>query len=424
MLPKELQAALDGLKKDAIDKVTAVETKATSMQAAIDAITVRYDAEIAKVNEAMKKSNISLPGVNDGKEKFSFTKAFRGIVLGDWRDSGYEQKVMQEAAALVEKTGNYASAGVAGGFFIPVEVSDMVIPLAFAKMPLLKEAGATLLQNLTSNLTIPRITARGVAYWVGENAVPTNPANAQFGTINLTPKRLAAYTKVSNLLLLQAPAVAEKVILEELARSLALAWHLAMLYGTGTSFQPKGIINSGIQATTAIGASGGRATLDVLQQMQATIDNSDLLLDSGKFIYVAHPIVKQYLKRERVQVITGTASNVGLPIYGMFQGNMADTDLEDRIGYPIKSTTQIHTNNAKGSSTTLSDVIFGDLTNLIVATWAGMVLKKTDVASDANSSAFLQDETWLLVQQQTDFAIKNELSWTKISDAETLQSKI
>jgi hypothetical protein len=239
--------------------------------------------------------------------------------------------------------------------------------------------------------------------------------------INLTPKRLAVYNKISNLLLLQAPSVAEKTILEELALMIALEWHKALLYGTGTSYQPKGILKSGISSSTAIGAAGGRFTFDCAQRMEADIDKVDLLLDTGNFAFVVHPNIKQGLKRERVGFSSGTSAvaNEGFPMFGMFQGMMDNKAVEDRVGYAIKSTTQIHTNNVKGNSSTMSDVLFGDFTQLIIATWADMVLKKTDVASDPTSSAFLNDETWFLMQMQCDTAIKNELAFTKLTDAES-----
>lgn len=436
-LPKDLQTQLEALKTEAIAVAKGAEAKADAVNAGIEAIKTAFTAEIKRLEDAMKaKGALSLPGSEgDSKKTFSFTKALRLLTFGEnheyCKDCSYEKDVMTQSAKLKSAPGQYATSGIAGGFFIPVEVSEMVIPLAHAKMPIL-DLKPTLLKNLTSNLAIPRVTARSVGYWIGENSVPGTPAGTavqtsnSFGMINLVPKRLAAYNRISNLLLLQAPSVAEKTILDELALSIALTWHTALLYGTGTSYQPKGILKStGIQTETAIGTSGGRFTMDHAQKMQATIDNSDLLLDGGNFAYVCHPTVKQGLKRERVSFSSGTSAvgNQGFPIFGLYQGMMDDKAVEDRIGYPIKSTTQIAHATAKGTSSTLSDVIFGDFTQLIIATWADMVLKKTDVASDsAGNSAYLQDESWFLMQMQVDTAIKNELAFTHLTDAETLPS--
>jgi HK97 family phage major capsid protein len=426
MLPKDLQAELDKLKTDAIAKVTAVETKAETTAKAVEGIETYFKAELKRLEDAMKAKNNSLPGCEgDSKKTFSFTKALRVEAFGEnhpeCKDCGYEIEVRNQ---VNKATGQFASSGVAGGFMVPTELADFVVPLAYAKMPIMA-LKPTVLRGLKGNLNIPRVTSRSTAYWVGENAQPTAQSTNQFGMINLTPKRIAAYNRISNLLLLQAPSVAEKVIIDELSLMIALKLHSTLLYGTGTSYQPKGILTSGIQSSTAIGTNGGRFTFDHLQKMVADIDNQDLLLDSGNFGFVCHPTIKQGLKRERIGNTSGTfaVSNVGFPLFGLYQGMMDDKAVEDRCGYPIKSTTQINTTNTKGTSSTCSDVLFGDFTQLIIAEWAGLQIKKTDVASDAaGNNAFLQDESWFLISSQIDTAIKNELAFTKIADAETTVS--
>jgi len=430
-LPKELQTELDKLQTEAIAVAKKAEAKAEDVQKGVDKIKAEFEATTKRLEDALKaKGIITISGSEgDSKKTFSFTKAFRLMAFGAGhdlcKDCGYEKEVFDQAIQKASTAGQFASSGIAGGFFIPVEVSDMVIPLAHAKMPIM-DLKPTLLSNLTSNLSIPRVTSRSVGYWIGENSVPgpsgvATQSKNEFGMINLTPKRLAVYNKISNLLLLQAPAVAEKTILDELALMIALEWHKALIYGTGTSYQPKGIMKHSIIASAALGASGGRFTLDKAQVMQADIDNVDLLLDTGNFAYVMHPLVKQGMKRERVSFASGTSAvgNTGFPVYGLYQGMADNKAVEDRVGYPIKSTTQISKTNTKGSSTSCSDVIFGDFTQLIIATWANMVLKKTDVASDPNSSAFLNDETWFLMQMQVDTAIKNENAFCQVADAET-----
>jgi HK97 family phage major capsid protein len=427
---EELKTILAEIKKiedSAVAKINALEAKIEDKTKLIDELKSKITAETDKIRADISKGGLKLPGLEEEvkRGKVTLTRTLRGLLLNDWTGCEAEleavteckKKNMQLQEIVNKAPGQYATQGQAGGAFIPIEVSSIVVPLAFARTPIM-QLGVTKLDNLSSNITLPKVLTRGTGYWMGENAVPTAQSAATFGQINLNPKRLAVYDRISNQLLLQAPEVAEKILMEQLSLSISLKLHSTMLYGTGTQYQPKGIFNHSITSSTAIGASGGRFKLTHAIAMQKDIDNADLLVDSGKFAYIMHPIVKWGMRDERITMYSGAAANSGMPI-NWFNG-MNDKGLEDFLGYPFKTTTQIAKTSTKGNSTTCSDVVFGDFANFYVATWAGMTVKKTDQATDANgNSAWLQDETWIMLQLQTDWVIGNEAAFTQINDAET-----
>jgi len=93
------------------------------------------------------------------------------------------------------------------------------------------------------------------------------------------------------------------------------------------------------------------------------------------------------------------------------------------IGYPIAATTQISKTLVKGGSTSCSHAIFGDWSQLVIAMWAGMELKVSDTAGYSTNSAFLQNQMWLVAQQEMDITVKDEKGFTVLSDVETDTTK-
>lgn len=109
--------------------------------------------------------------------------------------------------------------------------------------------GAQSLSGLVGNISIPRATGGGTAYWVGE-AVDATESDQAFDQISMSPKTVGALTQYSRKLILQSSLDIESLVRNDLGAIIALEIDRVGLYGLGSSSQPLGIKGtSGINTT-------------------------------------------------------------------------------------------------------------------------------------------------------------------------------
>lgn len=412
---KEIEKSLVTFKDEVLTK--AKEGVATTDE--LSAMEKSFDEKMATQLKEMGKRKASLAGLEGSeKKKFSFAKCVNAQINGKWADdAGYEKEVV-EATAQIKS--NNAQSGEAGGYLIPEEHTSELIDLAVANTPVF-EMGPTVLRNLRGELPIPKTTGRPTAYWVGEEEEATE-SETTFGEIVLRPKTIAAFTKVSRRLMHQSSNTIEGVIRGELVKSFGLGINTALLTGSGTDKVPKGISNfSGLTATDAIGANGGRFTIDKAAEMAMNIDVANML--NGNLGYIVRPEVLSYMLRERVAQFSGQPSGTGQPISAS-NVIMSHAELEATLGYKIRTTTLLGNTTVKGTGNSGSDVFFGDWSQLTVGMWEGFEIKASDVAGNASGSAMTQRQIWITAFQGLDSNIKDETGFTTISDAMTASADL
>ena len=119
------------------------------------------------------------------------------------------------------------------------------------------ELGATILSGLKGNITIPKQTAAGTAYWLSNETTSATESNQTIGQLAMSPKTVGAYTEYSRQLMLQSAPAIDMLIMNDLARVLAIAVDLAALEGNGSG-APVGIANtSGIGSVTGTSLAMG-----------------------------------------------------------------------------------------------------------------------------------------------------------------------
>lgn len=412
---KEIEKSLVTFKDEVLTK--AKEGVATTDE--LSAMEKSFDEKMATQLKEMGKRKASLAGLEGSEKKeFSFAKCVNAQINGKWADdAGYEKEVV-EATAQIKS--NNAQSGEAGGYLIPEEHTSELIDLAVANTPVF-EMGPTVLRNLRGELPIPKTTGRPTAYWVGEEEEATE-SETTFGEIVLRPKTIAAFTKVSRRLMHQSSNTIEGVIRGELVKSFGLGINTALLTGSGTDKVPKGISNfSGLTATDAIGANGGRFTIDKAAEMAMNIDVANML--NGNLGYIVRPEVLSYMLRERVAQFSGQPSGTGQPISAS-NVIMSHAELEATLGYKIRTTTLLGNTTVKGTGNSGSDVFFGDWSQLTVGMWEGFEIKASDVAGNASGSAMTQRQIWITAFQGLDSNIKDETGFTTISDAMTASADL
>ena len=413
-IPK-LKETLEVFKKDIMDKFESVEQ---SGSAKANEMEKKLDDHIAKQLELQKQRSISMPGVEAEKKTFNIHKVFKACLNNGKfdEDAGYEHEICSQ---LATKSANGGS-GAAGGYLIPDEVSSEVIDLAMDRTAVM-ELGPTVMRGLRGELPIPKVTGRPTMYWVGEEEEPTE-SGVSFGQIKLAPKNAAAFTKISQRLLYQSAGVAERIVREQLVNSFTIGIETALINGTGSNGQPKGVTKyDGLTTSTTLlvqHSASGRFRVDDAQRMQKDIDLVNML--KGNLGYLMRPEVLSGMMRERVVEYSAAPASTGAPVINPF---MTRGIIEQALyGAKVRTTSLVGIGNTASAVATDSNVIFGDWSQLIAAFWEGFEIKASDTAGNAGGSALTQGQVWMVARQGIDINVKDQTGFTMITDCDTAEA--
>jgi HK97 family phage major capsid protein len=318
---------------------------------------------------------------NDMANKYSFKRAVEMAATG--RRDGVEFEMHQEAAAEFQRAGvsvaahsvllpsdvfkrdmtaTGGSSGSEGGVNIQTNVGGIIDVLLPATV--LNGLGVTRFDNLTGNLDLPQASTQPAAGWNTENGTATEKSPA-FGKVSFSPKRLAAFIQVSNQLLRQSSNSIDLYVRQYLINAMAQELEKAAIKGGGTN-EPTGVIgNSNVNVIFAGGASSNSTNANGAAVVWADVVNAMKAVENNNAMgqaYLTNPLVKAALQTTGRQ-----ASGV--------EGNfILQSGAGELNGYPLAVTTNVPSNLAKGSSSTLSGMIFGDWSKLGIASWGGMEL--------------------------------------------------
>jgi HK97 family phage major capsid protein len=258
------------------------------------------------------------------------------------------------------------------------------------------------------SMTFPRQSGSSTAYWRGENTAITE-SEITLNDLTLRPKSVAALVKMSNEVLARSTPAIDGLIERDMKKQIGKAIDLAALRGSGTEYQPLGIANTTGINTLALAAAGAIFNFDNAIDMEALLEDDDAL--EGALGYIMHPRVKNLIRKLKVDSYASQTTNQGYH----YPPIMSNAKLEEALGFGFKTTTQIPTNLAKGGSTALSEVYFGNWNELFIGQWGGMELKVSDETSDA----FEKNQTWIRVIQEVDMGLRHVESFALVSDAAT-----
>lgn len=234
----------------------------------------------------------------------------------------------------------------------------------------LASVGATVLNGLQGNVSIPRQTSAASAFWVGEGGNPTESQQA-FDQISMTPKTIGAFVDYSRKLLLQGSIDVESMIRMDLAKVLSLEIDRVGIYGTGSTNQPLGLTNTtGLGSQTITGT--GTFAEYVSMETKVAVANADV----ASMYYILNATSRGALKTTEKSA-GGTVGNFAL--------------MDDTLnGYPVVVSNQLGTN----------DCLFGDFSQMILGLWSGLDLKVDDITGATAGTVRV------IALQDLDFAVK------------------
>lgn len=422
----ELKAILDKCTAEKRDLNEEEISKRDAYLGALD----KLDKEIA-AKEALEKRNKEFAGTqmrNEQREKeqkevasYSIIKAMRELVNGMKGEgkglTGIELEMHQEATReaansgisitglgipqiILQRdmtaTGKTSADGDQGGLTIQTNKIGLIDKLR-ARM-VLAQLGAQYLTGLTGNISIPKKSTAITAAWASsENADATESQNV-FGSVSLSPKRLASFTEISKQLLIQSSLDVENMVIGDLEMAIRLAVETAAINGSGSNGQPTGILNTTDIGSVVGGDNGLAAAWSHIVNLESKVAIADA--DLGSLAYLTNPSVRGKLKQ------TSKVANQN--------GFIWDEGANPLNGYRAGVSTLVPKTLTKGTSEGVcSAIIFGNFNDLIIGQWAGLDLV-IDPYTKAKSNMLV-----ITVNSFWDIAVRNPESFAAMVDALT-----
>jgi len=293
---------------------------------------------------------------------------------GDGRFDGLEREMHQEAEKQAIESGTEifglgvpdfminkratleATTDAAGGYTVATDLPGFIDTLKNA-MVLLK-AGATFMDGLKGDVSIPKASANSTSIWVAEGH-PSTQSDPTFTAVTMSPKRLTTHTEYTYQLLKQSTIDVERFVRENLFYSVANALETTAFRSAQTSNAPTSLYASSINDADH-GSNGtilSWANMVIMEQMVA-VDNAL----KGRLAYITNAeaagLMKQTLKSTYQGGFIWEIANA---LAG--QGTIN--------GYPAYVSNCVPANIARGSHASCSSVFFGDWTELIFGRWGG-----------------------------------------------------
>ena len=347
-------------------------------------------------------------GMTDKEQReFSLLRAMSAAATGKWDKAGLEREVSEE----LEKRHGRAAAG----FFVPTDLiarayskgnaanggnviendfrEDLFIELLRNRLAV-AQLGATVLDGLVGDITIPKHLTGNTVQWVYENG-SASESNATFGQMSLKPKTVTANTELSRKFILQSSLSAEQFARSELLKAMMLGIDLAAINGKGTGNEPTGILNTAGIGAVEIGANGGAPEWKHIVALESAIAAANA--DIGDLAYITNARVRGLLKTKlKADGVSGYIWQDGA------------TPLN---GYRCAVSNQIPSNLTKGTAANkCSPLIFGNWSDLMIAHW-GVLDVIVDPYTKSTAGAVR-----ITTLQDVDIAVRHVESFAAIKD--------
>ena len=344
--------------------------------------------------EAQRMAEQALGISRNESRPYSISKAIRRAMDGLAPD-GFEGECHQ---AMVRKYGETRTTGAFkvptgivvardmtaataanGGYIVGTDLrADLFIDM-LRNRTVVGQMGATFLTGLVGNVAIPKQTASATAYWLTNEATDITESQPTLAQLSLTPKNVGAYTEVSRQLLLQATPNIDTLIMNDLARVLAVAIDKAALDGDGTGGAPTGISN-----TSGIGSVTG-TSLAYAGLLQLQTDLGNALRQGAEVGYVSTPAVAALLSQR---------SKVASTYSPLWDGNVHDGTV---CGFKAMSSNQM----------TAGSMVFADWSQLLIGEWGSLEIAVNPFAN------FTAGITGIRAIQTVDVAVRQASAFSR-----------
>lgn len=335
--------------------------------------------EFSALNTKVEESNAEIKAQKDDKE--AVEKKLAELEADMKRSSGHELAEKKEACKKTNEVfKSYIAGGMTrgligveerkylrtdvntgGGFLVPDELSNDIIKILADTSPLRRYASSKTIANAASYVQRKRI-GTPTAEWLGEGQEVTNNTNSTYGTVTITPGKVAAATQYSYEMIQDTGFDILSEIRSDVSEQFAFAEGEAFCNGTGIN-RPKGF-------TTATGIeSVNRATAGQVS-FEDIIDLQSKLLNQYK------PNAKLYMSEEIFGELRKLKNTQGTPIFEVIAKN-------EGIVYSLLGS-EVVILNAMSSSTApgATPIFYGDMAAAYAVVTKGAIYTREDVSGN------------------------------------------
>lgn len=433
---KEQRAAVEAQANEIINKAKGEENRALTDEENRSIITLteqlgKLDLEIeaahAREKLAARSAGSGTGGDSEDRaaQKYSFNEAFSSAMNrrgpeGFLREM-HEEAVKEARAAGVSinpgaimvpqfilerqhfgrtKRDMTAGTGTQGGYNVQTDVVGYIDALR-AESIILK-IGGQFIGGAVGNIDMPAENAVFTPAWETENGT-ADESSPSYTRVQFSPKRLAGFIDVSNQLLMQTSPAFEQYIRNQIVLGQAQAIDKVAIKGGGSN-EPTGIIaNSSVTVCYAGGATSNGTNADGIAPIFADAINLKTAVAknnglSGSLAFLTTPNVAGVWQLAKIDAGSGLFT--------------WDSNTNKVAGYTAYENSNVPSTLTKGSSgATLSAIIFGDFSQLMVVQWGGM-----EILMD-NYTQALDGITRMVVNTYTDLGVLKPKKFAVIKDA-------
>ncbi len=324
--------------------------------------------------------------LTDAGAQFSLQRATTMVASGRQLD-GVEGELSQEMRAKYPAFGRSA-----GSILIPPDalVSRAVLTTQnFSAMVGVEHVGSLFAQALkpnvvamklgstflhrTADVSIPRWTTGTTSEWVDEDAAPADSAPAG-DTIALSWHGLSSTIRNGRRHWYQSDPSIETTARMDILREIAVMVDKAVLAGTGTLGQPKGILNDAAVPTLALGPNGAKLAWANIPRFFTAVEDANA--GGDRLAFATNARVKASMMTEPREATS--------PRYIL--DDAGSGDVEKLAGYNIAFGGNMPKNLTKGTGTNLSAMIFGNWRELLIAQFGPLDIIVDDTTESAKGN--------------------------------------
>jgi len=351
-----------------------------------------------------KPIDFSVDATPKEKRNYSLVRAIQAADAKDWSKAGFELEVSKELAKKQSRqpkgffvpdfgwqtrtvsTAAGATFG-AGSNIVPEDYRGDRFIDALISTSILGQVGATVLNGLSGNVAIPKISTSTAAAFIAEGGSVGN-SEPDFAQVTMTPKLLANKVAVTRELMIQSDPSVEQLIRNNMVRIFSAKIDNVALKGGGSN-EPTGILGTSGIGDVSSGGTSGNANLtygNVVDIMTEVSQDNALL---GNLRWVTHPAVVGKLMQTLVAASTDSRMIMSGP--------------DSLMGYPVVQTTQ-------APNSVPYSLIFGNFSDLYIGFFSAL-----DVLVDPYGSAGTAT-TNLYFYQDCDIAVAHAESFAAAQD--------
>lgn len=363
------------------------------------------------ISHSKPEGNPVLIGMNQNEmNNFSFVRAIRAHHTGDWRRAGLEREAIQAAADQVGKSTenivippdmmqrdlaqrDFTKAGTSSASIQTTILSSSFIDILRNHSLLLDRV--QMLAGLTGDIAIPRMSGSATSYWVaeGSNVTESTPTLDQ---VTLQPKTVGGLVDISRKMLLQSTPDAEMMIRNDLGMVLATEVDRAIINGSGSGAEPEGILNTSGIGSVAIDTNGGAPTWSHMMEL---IEDVAAANADNNGVFVTNAAVEAKLRK------TAKVSSTDSMMILEESGKIAGRD--------VLVTNQVPSDLTKGAGSSLSAIVYGDISQVLMGQWGTLELD-VDKSNQFASGAIRVRALW-----DVDVAVRHAAAFSAVVDAVT-----